>query len=43
MRKVSYQNEKGRVTTSYKVAQKWKAEGIGYKVILTKVESCKKK
>lgn len=38
MRKVSYQNEKGQVTTSYKVAQKWKAEGIGYKVILTKVE-----
>ena len=38
MQKVSYQNEKGQVTTSYKEAQKWKAEGIGYKVILTKVE-----
>ena len=38
MRKVSYQNEKGQVTTSYKVAQTWKAEGIGYKVILTTIE-----
>ena len=38
MRKVSYQNEKGQVTTSYKVAQKWKAEGIRYKGILTKVK-----
>lgn len=38
MRKVSYQNEKGQVTTSYKVAQAWKAEGISYKIILTKVE-----
>ena len=39
MQKVSYQNEKGQVTTSYKEVQKWKAEGIGYKVILTKVEN----
>ena len=38
MRKVSYQNEKGQVTTSYKVVQKWKAEGISYKVILTTIE-----
>jgi len=38
MRKLLYQNEKGQITASYKQAQKWKAEGIRYKVILTKID-----
>lgn len=38
MRKLLYQNEKGQTTTSYKEVQRWKTEGIKYKVILTKIE-----